>query len=114
MNNNEELIKNSDIGKIAEEGAKIYEKIKSKYEPVDNDKFLAIDIDSEDVFIGDTSSEVVELARKKYPDKVFYVVKVGSSVSEILAKIAEEIGLETTHTHSWRNNYSWSWAFKEI
>jgi hypothetical protein len=87
MSNREELIKNSDIEKIAKEGAEIYEKIKLKYEPNNNGKFLAIDIDSKDEFIGDTTSEAVELARKKYPDKVFYVVKIGSSASEILASL---------------------------
>lgn len=87
MNKSEELIKNSDIQKIAKDGAEIYETIKIKYEPVENGKFLAIDIESKDVFIGDTSSDAVELARKAHPDKVFYVVKIGFSVSDILASL---------------------------
>jgi len=86
-NNNEELIKSADIQKIAEEGAKIYDKIKSNYEPVNNGKFLAIDIESNDVFLGNTSSEAVELARKAHPNKVFYVVKIGFSAAETLASL---------------------------
>jgi len=84
-NNNEELLKQTDIQKIAEEGAKIYESIKSQHEPIQNCKFLAIDIESKDTFLGNTSSEAVESARKAHPNKVFYVVKIGFSAAETLA-----------------------------
>ena len=87
MNNNEELIKKANIQKIAEEGAKIYEAIRTQYEPAQNGKFLAIDIDSKDTYICSTSSEAVELARKAHPNKVFYVVKIGSSAAETLASL---------------------------
>ncbi len=84
---NDELIKKTDIQKIAETGAKIYESIRLQFEPAQNGKFLAIDIGSKDTFIGNTSSEAVELARKAHPDKVFYVVKIGFSAAETLASL---------------------------
>lgn len=83
-----DLIKKADIQKIAEAGAKIYETIKTQYEPGQNGKFLAIDIDSKDAFVGKTSSEAVEKARKAHPDKIFYVVKIGFSAAETLASLA--------------------------
>jgi len=86
MNNNEDLLKNVDIQKIAEEGAKIYSQIKIKYEPKENGKFLAIDIESKNAYIGNTSAEALELARQNHPKKVFYVVKVGFDVAETMAK----------------------------
>lgn len=86
-NNAEELIKKSDIQKIAEEGAKIYEAIRLQYEPAQNGKFLAIDIESKNTYVGATSSEAVELARNAHPNKVFYVVKIGFSVAETLASL---------------------------
>ena len=79
------LIKDVDLQKIAKKGAGIYEKIKVKYEPNEVGKFLAIDIDSEEVFLGNSSAEALELAKQKFPDKVFYVVKIGFDVSETLA-----------------------------
>lgn len=88
MSNNEELIKSADIQKIAEEGAKIYDSIRTRYEPAQNGKFLAIDIDTRDAFIGDMSGEAVEHARQTYPNKVFYVVKIGFSAAETLASLA--------------------------
>ena len=83
---NQDLIKQADIQKIAEEGAKIYQKIKVNYEPKDNGKFLAIDIDSEKNYLGNTSADALELAREKHPGKVFYVVKIGYDTVETMAK----------------------------
>lgn len=88
--NNDDLIKKADIQKIAETGTKIYETIKLKYEPAQNGKFLAIDIESKDIFLGNTSSEAVERAREAHPDKVFYVVKIGFSAAETLASLASK------------------------
>ena len=82
-----DLIKQVNIQKIAEEGAKIYEREKAKYEPQKNGNFLAIDIESQELFLGNTSSDAVELARKAHPEKVFYVIKIGHSVAETLASL---------------------------
>lgn len=87
MNKSEQLTKKADIAKIAQKGAKIYEKIKLDYEPQKNGEFLAIDIESKKAYLGKTSSEAVELAREKHPNKVFYVVKIGHSVAETLANL---------------------------
>ncbi len=86
----ENLAKTVDIGKIASRGKKIYEKIKSKYQPKNNGKFLAIEVDSKDVFLADSTVEAVETAKKKYPHKVFYVVKIGFSVNEIFSRLKKD------------------------
>jgi len=83
----DELIKKADIEKIAREGAKIYEQIKKEYEPKQNGKFLAIDIDTKDVFFDGNSAEAVDKARTKYPNKIFYVVKIGFESAETLAQM---------------------------
>lgn len=81
----EDLIKQVDIEKIAKNGDEIYQTIKNKYEPQQNGKFLAIDIDSKDLFFGNDTIEAMELARKAHPNKVFYVVKIGFDSVETLA-----------------------------
>lgn len=86
MDNKSELIKKADIGKIAEEGAKIYGEIKVQYEPRERGRFLAIDIDTRRAYLGDSSAEALEVAREQHPDKVFYVVKIGFDVAETMAK----------------------------
>ncbi len=90
MNTNEELIKKANIQKIAEEGAKIYDQIKINYDPKEKGKFLAIDIESEKAYLGNTSAEALELARRNHPDKIFYVVKIGFDVAETMARLFTE------------------------
>jgi len=79
------LYKKINIEKIASEGAKIYEKVKEQFEPEKNGKFLAIEIDSKETFLGKTSSEALIKAKQKFPDKVFFVVKIGFTVAETIA-----------------------------
>lgn len=82
---NEELIKKVNIQQLAEEGNRIYQEKKDQFEPEYSGKFLAIEIETQNTYLGDTTSEAVERARQAHADKVFYVVKIGSSASEVLA-----------------------------
>ncbi len=81
----EDLLKNADMQKIGEEGEKIYAEIKSKYEPQHNGRFLAIETESKDVYLADSTVEAIQMAKKDHPDKVFYVVKIGFDSVETLA-----------------------------
>jgi hypothetical protein len=85
--NTDELIKNADLQTIASEGSVIYQEIKDQYEPREIGKFLAIDIESKDVYLGTTSAEAVEQARESHPQKVFYVVKIGFEAAETMAHL---------------------------
>ena len=82
----DDLIKQADIQSIAEEGSKIYQEVKSQYDPKEKGKFLAIDIDSKKVYLGVTSAEAVEEAKKNHPDKIFYVIKIGYDAAETMAQ----------------------------
>lgn len=84
---NEDLIRQANIQEIAREGTRIYEEIKSRYEPQHNGKFLAIDIETKNAYMGEITSDAVEQARAAHPQRVFYVVKIGFSVSEVLASL---------------------------
>jgi len=83
---NEELMKKTDIQKIAQDGQKIYEKIKVNYDPKEKGKFLAIEVESGKEYLGNTSAEAIELAKTAHPNKVFYVVKIGYDVAETMAR----------------------------
>jgi hypothetical protein len=86
----EDLIKKINIEEIADKGEKIYEEVKFKYEPHDIGKYLAIEVDSKDIYLGETSNEAVEKAKKLHPGKVFFIVKIGYSANEILSKMEKE------------------------
>ena len=86
MDANEKL-RQVNVALIAEKGAEIYGRIKDRYEPKDKGKFLAIEVDSENVYFGETSLEAVGKAKSVHPDKVFYLVKIGFDTMETIAKM---------------------------
>ena len=72
-------IKSIDTSDLARKGELIYQQeLKDLLEKTHLGKFCAIEVDSKDYFLGDTPVEASAYARKKYPDKVFYLVKIGS------------------------------------
>jgi hypothetical protein len=81
----EELLKTADLQKIANEGAKIYSEVQSQYEPAHKGEFLAIDIDTKDVYLAPTRAEAMVAASAAHPDKVFYVMKIGFDAAETMA-----------------------------
>jgi hypothetical protein len=88
--NSEEITKNADLQRVVTEGGKIYQEIKARYEPAQNGKFLAMDIDSKKAYIADTSAEAVVMAREHHPNKVFYVVKIGFDAAETMARLSSK------------------------
>ena len=80
-----DLISTTDIQRIAEEGAKIYEGDRKEFESKHTGEFLAIDVDSKKSYLGATSAEVLEKAKEENPEKVFYVVKIGFDNAETIA-----------------------------
>ena len=81
-----DILKNTDIQQIAEKGATIYERVKDNYGQEEKGKFVAIEVESGKVYLGCTSAEALEIARKNHPDKVFYVVKIGFDFAESMAE----------------------------
>jgi hypothetical protein len=81
----DELQKDPSIQEIAEKGDAVYARIKADYEPAKNGKFLAIEVETGNSYIADTSKEAVDQARAVHPGKLFYVVKIGFNSVETLA-----------------------------
>jgi hypothetical protein len=68
---------------IIRKGETIYaSRLKALIEPGHVGEYLAIEVDSEDYFLGRTLVEAGQKARAKYPDKVFHFLKVGSPVAQ--------------------------------
>jgi len=64
---------------IAERGHAIYEKkFRQEYEKTKAGKFVAINVNSAEATVGETSEEAVRLALKKDPDGLFHLERVGS------------------------------------
>jgi len=66
-----------DIRRIGEKGRELFKRISEELKTDYRGKFIAIEVDSEDHFVGDTAIEADERAKEKYPDKVFYLGRIG-------------------------------------
>ena len=70
--------KDFDKKAFAQEGKRIYrQKYAKKFEPTEKGKIIAIEIESGDSFIGDSTVAAILKAKKKYPNKIFYLMRVG-------------------------------------
>ena len=66
-----------DSRELAEKGKAIYEKIKDRLEAEHMGEIVVIEVDSGDYFIGKTGLEAVDKAKEKYPNKIFYGIRIG-------------------------------------
>ena len=65
---------------VAERGEKIYnEKFKSAFEAEHFGKFVAIDITTENAYVGDSPEDAIAEGRNANPKGVFHLVRAGST-----------------------------------
>jgi hypothetical protein len=63
---------------LTEKGKRFYEeKLKAELEPAQNGRFVAIEPDSENYFVADTSLEAIKRGRAALPDKLFFLARIG-------------------------------------
>ncbi len=63
---------------LADRGQETYDRtLKHILEPAHKGKFVAIEVDSEDYFLGSTPIEAINRGKQKHPSKVFFVARVG-------------------------------------
>ena len=74
----QDYIPDVNLKEIPVRGKIIYEtSLKEKLEPEHKGEIVVIDIETGEYFLGSDLTEADEKARKKYPNKVFYAVKIG-------------------------------------
>ena len=63
---------------VAEKAKRIYEeRLRAELEPNNRDKFVAIEPDSGDYFVGSTYGESVMAARNAHPKRISFVIRIG-------------------------------------
>jgi hypothetical protein len=64
--------------RLARKGERLYDtKLKSVLEPAHKGKFVAIEVDSGDYFLGESLIDALGKAESKHPEKQFYFARVG-------------------------------------
>jgi len=67
-----------DKDEVALKGQQIYDHtLKQKLERDHWGDVVVIEVDTGDYFLGKTSTEAINTAKEKYPNSIFYVVKIG-------------------------------------
>ena len=67
-----------DPAAFAQKAETIYDrKYRAAYESRYHGQIVAIDVSSEEAFVGKTELAALNKARRKYPDHVFYFMRVG-------------------------------------
>jgi hypothetical protein len=65
---------------ISELGESIYVRLyKAEYEKNHRGKYVAININDESATVGDTASSVLREAKKRHPQGLFHLIRVGRS-----------------------------------
>jgi hypothetical protein len=67
---------------LSENGQRLYdERLREQLEPEHTGEFVAIEPDSERYFLGDTGLAALRAGREALPDKLFYLLRVGSDAA---------------------------------
>jgi len=66
-----------DKEELAARGKEVYSRIRAQLELEHKGEIVAIEPESGEYFLGRTTIEAIDKAEEKYPDKVFYLVRVG-------------------------------------
>lgn len=62
---------------VAKRGYQIYRKLRKTLEREHLGEYVAIELKSENYFLGQDMGEALEKAEQKYPNEEFFVVRVG-------------------------------------
>jgi len=65
------------VDDFASRGQRIYDSIEGQLHPQYKGMIVAIDVDTGEYFLGKTVIEAVKTGKKKYPNKIFYTMRVG-------------------------------------
>lgn len=67
---------------LSENGQRLYdERLRDFLEPEHTGEFVAIDPETEQYFLGGTGLAALHAGRKALPDKLFYLLRVGSDAA---------------------------------
>ena len=78
--------KQIDKNEFVNKGKKIYKRLKSELEAKYKGKVIAIDVESGNYVIGEDELDAALNARRLFPDKVFYFIRIGYPVVHKLRK----------------------------
>ncbi len=67
----------TNIQEIIDKGNKIYDGLKNALEPIQNGKYIVIEVNSGKQFIGNTTDEAIASAKKEFPTQIMFIRRIG-------------------------------------
>ncbi len=81
------------IDEFSKQSETYYNEIKSDLEAKHAGKYVAINFEVKQFWIGDTASEALTEAKKAFPEKLFYLVQVGAPATFSIQSMVKGKGL---------------------
>jgi len=67
-----------DPDELVRRGQDYYERVlRAKLDPAHRGEFLAIEVETGDYALGDSTLDALDKAEAKHPDRVFYIMRIG-------------------------------------
>lgn len=66
-----------DTREISRKGQRLLDSLQSHFSEQDHGKFVAIDVESGEHFVGETAIEATERAQAEHPGKLFFLGRIG-------------------------------------
>lgn len=65
------------LNDLSQKAQNIYGSLPEEYRKENEGKYIAIELDNGEHFLGETKEEAVEKAKQKYPTKIVFVRRIG-------------------------------------
>lgn len=78
-----------------------YQEIKADLNEQHKGKFAALDYETRSYWVGKSASEALILAKGEYPQKLFYLVQVGSPSTFSIQSMLPGDDLDNSHEYHW-------------
>jgi hypothetical protein len=65
------------IQALIKRATEIYEGLKEELEPAQNGRYVTVEVESGEHFLGDTREDSVKKAQSKYPNRITFTRKIG-------------------------------------
>lgn len=104
MNNQNPQQPQINLEDFSKKSFEFYEQIRQKLEHEALHQYVALDYESSQYWLGDTASDALAKAKTKFPNKVFYLLQVGSLATFSIQSIT------SSDMFGKRNEYGFNWA----
>ncbi|HBA51411.1 MAG: hypothetical protein UV63_C0054G0009 [Microgenomates group bacterium GW2011_GWC1_43_11] len=92
------------VEEFSKKSLEFYDQIKAQLEAESPNKYVAIDYETSRHWIGETASEALTKAKTDFPQKIFYLIQIGSPTTFSIQSI------RTNDLFGKKNSYDFNWA----